>query len=323
MEELTETAVTKMKAIITYPDGSKGLALTEIAVPKPAVNQALIKVDSFSLNPGETRTAMAATNRYIPGWDFAGVIEQAAADGSSPKEGARVFGVVPQGSWAQYIVARGGLMAQIPQGVSNAQAAALPVAAVTAQACLETAGSLLGRKILITGAAGGLGRYACQLAGIAGAHVYAISRRLELPHLLKLDGVKLVRIFTSMTEAKTAGKYDLIVETIGGESLATALTALADGGVCASCGNSSGQPTVFDARDFYLMKTNTRLQSVWLGQDIMLANCTSKLSRLINLVKDGRLKTPIDAILPWSDFKEAAARLLDGRVNGKIILSVE
>ncbi|MBA4166023.1 MAG: zinc-binding dehydrogenase [Chitinophagaceae bacterium] len=251
------------------------------------------------------------------------MVEQAAADGSSPKGGARVFGVLPQGSWAEYIVARGGLMAEIPQGVSNAQAAAIPVAAVTAQACLETAGPLLGRRVLITGAAGGLGRYGCQLASIADANVYAISRRAELPDLLKQDGVKPAGIFATMAEAKAAGKYDLIVETIGGESLAIALTILADGGVCANCGNSSGQPTVFDARDFYLMKTNTRLQSVWLGQDIMSANCTSKLSRLIDLVRDGRLKTPIDAILPWSDFKEAAARLLNGGVNGKIILSVE
>ena len=312
-----------MRAIITGPDGKTGLALREVSMPAPAPNQALIKVDSFSINPGEARTALSATTSYIPGWDFAGVIEESAADGSSPKEGTRVFGVVPNGSWAEYVVARGGLMAEIPKGVSYAEAAALPVAAVTAQACLETAGPLLGRKVLITGASGGLGRYACQLAHISGAEVYAISRRPDLLNLLKKQDVEVAGIFASIKEAKVAGKYDLIVETVGGESLALALTALADGGVCANCGNSSGEATVFDARDFYLMRTNTRLQSVWLGQDILTGNCTIKLSRLIKLVQNGRLKTPIDRILPWSDFDAATAALLDGSVNGKIVLSVE
>jgi NADPH-dependent curcumin reductase CurA len=177
-------------------------------------------VDCFSLNPGETRTAMAAAHPYTPGWDFAGVVEKAAADGSSPRKGTRVFGVVAQGSWAEFVVASSGLMADIPAGLSSAQAAALPVAGVTAQACLETAGSLLARKVLITGSAGGLGRYACQLATLAGASVYAISRRRELPGLLQADGVEPIGTFASMAEAKAAGTYDLIVETVGGESLA-------------------------------------------------------------------------------------------------------
>jgi NADPH:quinone reductase len=178
-------------------------------------------------------------------------------------------------------------------------------------------------KLLITGASGGLGRFACQLAFLAGAKVYAVSCRAGLLKLLNEDGVNPAGIFTTMKDAKAAGKYDLIVESVGGESLALALSAMNDGGVCASCGNSSGELTTFDARDFYLAKTNTRLQSIWLGQDIIQGNCTAKLSRIINFVKEGKLHTPIDEVLPWSRFIEASQRLLNGKVHGKIILSIK
>jgi len=312
-----------MKALMAnMPDASK-LSLNPLPIPLCSPDQSLIKVAYFSLNPDEVRTALNSRERYVPGWDFAGTVVTPAADGRSPGEGTPVFGVVPRGSWAGFVAVRTGLMAEIPAGVSAAEAAALPVAGVTALACLETAGALLGRKVLITGASGGLGRFACQLAHIAGAQLYAISRRGELPALLEEDGVAPVQIFNTMADAAAAGSYDLIIETVGGESLAIALTALSDNGVCASCGNSSGEMTAFDARDFYLMKTNTRLQSVWLGQDIQKANCADKLLRIVDLVARQRLRVPLDCVLPWTQIDEAIRRLLDNKVNGKIVLSVQ
>jgi NADPH:quinone reductase len=121
-----------------------------------------------------------------------------------------VFGVVPQGAWAEYINARGGLMAEIPDGVANAQAAALPVAGVTALVCLEQAGALLGRSVLITGAAGGVGRFACQLAALAGATVFAVSRRPDLPQQLQGDGVQPASVFTARASwaARRSGVID-------------------------------------------------------------------------------------------------------------------
>ncbi|MEO3872228.1 hypothetical protein ABGB18_25735 [Nonomuraea sp. B12E4] len=104
------------------------------------------------------------------------MIEEPAADGGTPPKGTRVYGFVPQGAWAEYVVATPKMMTPIPDGVETVQAASLPVAAVTALAALESAGTLLGRKVLVTGAAGGVGRYACQLAHLGGAHVYAVSR---------------------------------------------------------------------------------------------------------------------------------------------------
>ncbi|QSQ21393.1 zinc-binding dehydrogenase [Pyxidicoccus parkwayensis] len=309
-----------MRAVVTEPTATPRLAVREVASPHPAPHQALIRVTAFSLNAGETRTALAASTRYTPGWDFAGVVEQAAADGSSPRAGTRVFGVVPQGAWAEYVAARAGHIAEIPEGVTDAQAAALPVAGVTALVCLEEAGSLLGRRVLITGAAGGVGRFACQLAALAGATVFAVSRRPELRRQLHEDGVQPAGVFTTMEEAKAAGTYDVILDSVGGDTLGVALTALSFGGICVNCGNSAQQPTTFDARDFYL-KSNGRLHGVWLGRELA-GNCTPMLARLASLVKQGRLRTPIDTELPWTRVAEAADRLMQQGVDGKVILAV-
>jgi NADPH:quinone reductase len=311
-----------MRALITDPTVAARLRLAEVAQPDPARDQALIQVEAFSLNTGEVRAALAAAGSYVPGWDFAGTVAKAAVDGSTPPEGARVFGFVPQGSWAEYLVAQAPMMGEIPGRVSSAQAAALPVAGVTALRGLESAGPLLGRTVLVTGAAGGVGRFACQLANLAGADVFAVSRRAALPDQLRADGVPSAGVFTTIAAAKEAGRYDLILDGVGGESLASAMSALAPGGLCVSYGNGSGQPASFDPGDFY-HTAGARLQGVWLG-NLMAAgdSCTRVLSWLARLVALGRLHPPIDTVLPWTSAAEAAKRQARGEVNGKIIVTV-
>jgi NADPH:quinone reductase len=305
---------------MTDPGADPRLTLREAALPEPTPSQALVRVEAFSLNPGETRRALDATTSYVPGWDFAGVVERTAADGSSPAAGTRVFGVVPQGSWAEYVATRGGLLAEVPDGMTSTQAAALPVAGVTAMVCLEQAGSLVGRRVLITGAAGGVGRFACQLAGIAGAKVFAVSRRQGLLRQLREDGIEPSGMYANMAEAKAAGEYDVILDSVGGDTLGVALTALAANGVCVSCGNSSQQPTTFDIRDFYF-KSNTRLHGVWLGRELA-GDCRPMLTRLAELVTKGSLRIPICGELPWTRVIDAAEQLTQQKVDGKIVLSV-
>jgi NADPH:quinone reductase-like Zn-dependent oxidoreductase len=275
---------------------------------------------AFSLNQGETRTALAATSSYIPGWDFAGVVVKAAADGSTPKEGTRVFGYVAQGSWAGYLVASGGLMAEIPEEVTDAQAACLPIAGITALACLDASGSIQNRRVLITGAAGGVGRFACQLAGLAGAEVFAVSRRPELVRQLEEEGTKTASVYNSVQEAKAAGEYDVIWDSIGGDTLATALAALARNGICVNFGNSSRQPTTINVRGAGWPFHGIRC--VWLGRE-PISNSTPMLDRLAQMVKDRQLLIPIDSELSWTGITDAIERLVQQRVNGKIVLHVE
>ncbi|MBS1602297.1 MAG: zinc-binding dehydrogenase, partial [Bacteroidetes bacterium] len=304
----------------TDPGSPTGFAFRKTAIPDTAPDQALIRVKAFSLNQGETRTALATASSYTPGWDFAGVVVKGAADGSTPKKGARVFGYVASGSWATYLAAPGGLMAEIPEGVTDAQAACLPIAGVTALACLDASGDIQDRRVLITGASGGVGRFACQLAAMAGAKVFAVSRRAELMSLLKQDGVEPSGIFGSMAAAKAAGNYDVIWESIGGETLATGLTALARGGICINFGNSSRQPTTFTVRaEEWPLHS---LRCLWLGREPVYPS-TPLLDRLARSVQEKNLFTPVDSELPWTDIADATDRLLKLLVNGKIVLHVE
>lgn len=319
MQESTLPPKANMRAVVTEPQSTRRFALREVSVPIPAPNQALIKVKAFSLNQGETRTALDATKSYTPGWDFAGIVERAAADGSTPKEGTRVFGYIARGSWAEYLVAPGGLIAEIPESVTDAQAATIPIAGLTAMGCLDASGALFDRRVLLTGASGGVGRFACQLAALAGAKVFAVSRRSELPQQLRQDGVEAAGIFTSIAEAKLAGTYDLVWDSVGGESLAIALTLLSRNGICVNYGNSSRQPTTFEVRTagwpFH------GIQCIWLGRE-PIQNSTLILNHLAELVVQGRLHTSVDTLLPWTSVAEAAERLVQQKVNGKIVLEV-
>ncbi|OQP57161.1 hypothetical protein A3860_11395 [Niastella vici] len=307
---------TMMNAIFTDPD-TQGFTFRKTAIPVPTPGQALIKVNTFSLNQGETRTAMAATTSYIPGWDFAGVIVKAAADGSTPATGTRVFGYVAQASWAGYLVAAGVQIAAIPESISDAQAACLPIAGLTALACLDASGDCKGRRLLITGAAGGVGRFACQLAARAGATVTAISRRSDLASQLEEDGIKPVPVFTSVEAAKEAGEYDIIWDSIGGNTLATALSALSRNGLCINFGNSAREATSFNVRaagwPFH------GIRCIWLGREPVFPS-TPLLDRLANMVQQGELRTTIDSEMSWTKINEAAGRLVQQQVNGKIVL---
>jgi NADPH:quinone reductase-like Zn-dependent oxidoreductase len=168
-----------------------------------------------------------------------------------------------------------------------------------------------------------VGRYACRLAHLAGAEVFAISSRPSLPGLLREDGVPDPTVFPTIGAAKDAGRYDVILDGAGGDSLGTALGALAPGGVCVSFGNGSGEPAAFDPVDFYYVP-GARLQGMWLGN--LLASgtdCRPMLSRLANLVADGRLRVPIDEVLPWTSIGPAADRLTHRAVNGKLVLRID
>ena len=133
-------------------------------------NEALVKVSAISLNRGELRRAERAGDGALQiGWDFSGTVDKTAADGSGPLTGTRVvsFSTRMEG-WAEYVAVPTSYLAPIPDGVSDAQAATLPVAGLTALHSVDAATALLGRKALVTGASGGVGAFALQLAALAG-----------------------------------------------------------------------------------------------------------------------------------------------------------
>lgn len=132
-----------IRAVVVDPAVEGRLVIKEVPAPSATQSDALVRVKAISLNLGETRNALTeAPAGWRPGWDFAGVVEKAAADGSGPKAGARVVGMVFQGSWAELLAVPESFLAELPDSVSFEQAATLPVAGLTALYGLERNGSI-------------------------------------------------------------------------------------------------------------------------------------------------------------------------------------
>ncbi len=121
-----------IKAVVVDPDAPNRLALADVEEPSAAPSEALVRVAAVSLNRGEVRRAESSEPGFRPGWDLAGTVERAAADGSGPQEGSRVVGFLPSGAWTELVAVPTHSVAVLPEGVSLEEASTLPVAGLTA-----------------------------------------------------------------------------------------------------------------------------------------------------------------------------------------------
>ncbi|MGW4801046.1 alcohol dehydrogenase catalytic domain-containing protein, partial [Nonomuraea sp. NPDC004297] len=163
-----------MRALLIDHSTASGLRLGESADPVPRPHEALVRVRATSLNFGEVKHAIAdAGDGAVLGWDAAGVVERAAADGSGPAAGTPVITLGLDGAWAELRAVDTATLGVVPAGADLGAISTVPVAGAGALRALRRIGPLLGRRVLVTGATGGVGRYAVQLARRAGAHVVA------------------------------------------------------------------------------------------------------------------------------------------------------
>lgn len=313
----------QMRAIVVDPIAPGRLAIKPVELRDPDRDEVTVRVTAISLNRGETRRAVQqADPGWRPGWDFAGVVETAAADGSGPQPGTRVVGILPSGAWAERVNCRTHAVAALPDAVSDAAAATLPVAGLTALHALRQGGLLLGRKVLVDGASGGVGHLACQLAAAAGAQVWGHVRREEYrAAVAEWCGGRIV-FGRELAAAKPHGPFWLILDSLGGAALAAALGMLQPGGTCVTFGVSDAARATFESRDFF-GTGGVRLYGLTLFHELMsVERAGIGLALLAELIAAKKLQPQIAVEAPWSEIGEVARRLIDREFTGKAVLHV-
>jgi NADPH:quinone reductase len=304
-----------MLAVVNTPNGTTPVELREVAEPTPASNEALVEMRAFSLNRGELRLFQVRPEGWRPGQDTSGVVVQSAADGSGPKAGTRVIALTDNAGWAQRAAVPAHRIAAIPDHVRFEEAAALPVAGLTALRTLRHGAPLLGKRVLITGAAGGVGHLATQLAARSGARVTAVvASRERARHLRRAD-----EIILSTDQAQ--GLFALILESAGGASLAAAIAHIEAKGTIVVFGNSSGEPTAISFRDF-AEHPNARVQSFSYFTSEAEERFGPDLALLVSLVADGSLKLQLIE-QSWRDLAQIVPQLRDRRIAGKAVFRID
>jgi NADPH:quinone reductase-like Zn-dependent oxidoreductase len=285
----------------------------DVSEPDPGPSEALVRVRAFAPNRGELTLLRTRGEGWRPGQDLVGEVVRAAADGSGPAEGERVAGLADQGGWAELAAVPAHRLAAVPNAVGDATAAVLPMAGTTALNLVRRGGSLLGRRVLVTGASGGVGHLAVQLAALAGAEVTAVARP-ERAEAVRARGAAHV-------VAEVAGAEEgqhLVLESLGGRSLEAAIGRVAAGGVVQVFGNSSREPAPLDFRAF--AGREARIESYFSHEHE--ADAGLDLRILLDLLAQGRLHVDVGLEERW-ERAQGVLEALDGRrFSGKAALRV-
>lgn len=303
-----------MRALVVDSSAPGRIALHDVPEPMPESGEVLVEVKAFSLNRGELRALGSVADGTRPGWDFAGILQSDIKNGL--KVGTRVVGIQSGKTWAEKVAVPQTWLNEIPDNVSFAQAAALPTAGLTALRILRLGPAILGRRVLITGASGGVGRFAIQLAHLGGAEVTA----LVSDNSARATGLKELgadEVLSEITQLR--GRFDLILESVGGETLAHLMKMVGSLGTIVMFGNSSGQLTSFNVRDIYL-DAFIRFQ----GFELFYNNepFGRDLGYLVKLVSEGKLDPQLAGELPWEQMSEALQQLSNRDVSGKLVLTL-
>jgi len=299
-----------VRALVIDHSAPGRLRFAEVPEPEPAGGELLVAVEAITLNRGELPRETSAAGS-VPGWDAAGVVVAIGGDVEGFAPGDRVVTHAGGGGWAQLRVADAANAALVPDGVSLEDAAALPVAGVTALQAVRAAESVLARRVLVTGASGGVGRFAVQLAARAGGRVVALVGSERRGEGLRDLGAEAVVTSLGAVEPGLAA----VIETVGGSTLVGALGLLGPGGVLVSIGAAADEPAVFPP--FATVGGRRRLVCFSMSERI-----GADLAELVGLLAAGELDPQVGRRGDWSETPAVVEELRQRRVAGKAVLRV-
>jgi NADPH:quinone reductase-like Zn-dependent oxidoreductase len=328
-----------MKAFVLRSYGSADqLELADVATPVPADDEVLVRVRASSVNPydwhlmrGEPYVArfmsgamgLLGPKLRILGCDMSGQVESVGAAVTAFSPGDAVFGLLEHGGFGQYVTAGEQLLAPMPRDLSYEQAAALPMAAVTALLAVRDAGRVqAGHSVLVNGASGGVGTYAVQIARALGAMVTGICSARNAD-LVRFIGADQVIDYTTQDVAGAGRHYDVVIDIAGSRAVTAYRRVVSRDTRFVVVGGLPGR---------WLQPAGHLIASLALAPLVpprvtspdVLGYQAKKaaLMTLAGLVDDGRLAPVIDRSYPFDELRAAVAYQEGGHARGKVVLTV-
>lgn len=323
-----------MKAIVYTEYGSPDvLQIKEVAKPTPKDDEVLVKVYAVSVNAADLHllradpflirlsSGLLKPKNQVLGSDIAGQVEAVGKNVKQFKPGDAVFGDISADGWggfAEYACAREDAFALKPANMSFEEAAAVPMAAVTALQGIRYAGQIRpGQKVLIHGASGGVGLFALQLAKSFGAEVTAVcsTRNLDIARSIGADHV----IDYTKEDFTSAGEqYDLIIAVNGDRTISEYRRALSPKGTYVQTGGSMRQMTQAMIQGPWISKTGSQK----MGNMGVAKPNQKDLVTMKELLEAGKVKPVVDQCYPLSEAAEAIRYLEQGHAQGKVVITV-
>jgi NADPH:quinone reductase-like Zn-dependent oxidoreductase len=324
-----------MKAIVHREYGrAEVLTLEDLPAPVIGKNEVLIQVHAAGCGPdvwhimtgkpyfARLMIGLRSPKFRVPGWDVAGHVEAVGSGVTGFRPGDQVMGTV-EGSFAELAKARPEKLVPKPARLTFEQAAAVPISGVTALQALRDKGRVRpGQKVLVVGAAGGVGSFAVQIAKAYGAHVTGVCSTTKVD-LVRSNGADDVIDYTSEDFTNGARRWDLIVDTAGRRPLSQLLRALTPKGTLVVVGGDGGGPWT---GGFFRGLLRGPLLSLFVGQKLIGLNSKvnrGDLQKMGELIESGKVTPVIDRTYPLIEVPDAIRYLEKGHPSGKIVIAVE
>ena len=308
-----------MKAIRIHEfGGPEVLSIDDVDIPKPGKDEVLVKIHATSVNPVDWKIRAGLRKEKFPstfpltiGWDFSGVVEELGEKVSTFRKGDEVYGrpdLTKNGTYAEYAVVKANTICIKPLSIGHTEAAAVPLAGLTAWQGLFDHGLLKeGQKVLIHAAAGGVGTYAVQFAKAIGAYVIGTSSDYNIDFLKRLGADEVIDYNMDDFE-KVLSDIDLVFDTIGGETQLKSLDVLKEGGRLI---------TVLAPEYGAEAKSKKVHLSGFTAQ-----SKANQLKEIGEMIDNGKVKPIVETIYTLSDARKAHIESENGHTRGKIVLQV-